>query len=44
MNFVATSTGSDVGNLAAALLKLLGITSMCTISANWVGCNPTQIW
>ncbi|WP_268893242.1 hypothetical protein [Nocardia terrae] len=43
MNFVATSTGSDVGSLIGALLKLVGITSMCTISANWVGCNG-QPW
>ncbi|MEC3915456.1 hypothetical protein [Nocardia sp. CDC160] len=43
MNFVAISTGSAVTDLAVTLLRLLGITSMCTISANYAGCNG-QPW
>ncbi|MFI6368571.1 hypothetical protein ACIBG0_38290 [Nocardia sp. NPDC050630] len=40
---VATAAGTGSVNAAVQVLKLLGITSMCTFSANYQGCNG-QMW
>ncbi|MEU0501638.1 hypothetical protein [Nocardia sp. NPDC005998] len=35
----ATAGGTGSADAPVKVLKLLGITSMCTLSANFVGCN-----